>query len=326
MDVPNNAELPDPPDENETVDKHQQNEDDDDEDEDDDGDNDGNEEQEQAEAEAPIATPASLKKLADTAGVLPPILESRTRQQAQNNSETLVTGTVEDEWKTTPPLGKKKRKLERALQKQMLKRAEEEKNKRLKNKMRNERRRLKVKEDKKARKAIRDEPESDEYGDLRDQLKAEQKPGVSFPHDSCSSKDLTPELEAITLTQYTLKRGLKEFGDDGHTAFGKEIKQLNTRKVSKPIDGDNLTKEQKRASLRYLMFLSKKRCGRIKARGCADGRKQRETTKKEGASAPTVSIEAVMLSAVIDAMEGRDVATVDTPGAVMQADVDEACR
>jgi hypothetical protein len=221
-------------------------------------------------------------------------------------------------------LSKKKRKLERELQKQMLKRAEEEKNKRLKNKMKNEKRRLKIKENKKARKAIRDEPEeSDEYGDLRDQLKSEQKPGVSFPHDSCSSKDLTPELEATALTQYTLKRGLKEFGEDGRTALGKEIEQLYTRKVSKPVDGDNLTKDQKRASLRYLMFLTKKRCGRIKARGCANGRKQRETTSKEDASAPTVSIEAVMLSAVIDAMEGRDVATVDIPGAFMQADIDE---
>jgi hypothetical protein len=52
-------------------------------------------------------------------------------------------------------------------------------------------------------------------------------------------------------------------------------------------------------------------------------RKQRETTKKEDASAPTVSIEAVMLSAVIDVMEGRDVATVDIPGAFMQANIDE---
>jgi hypothetical protein len=71
------------------------------------------------------------------------------------------------------------------------------------------------------------------------------------------------------------------------------------------------------------MFLTRKRCGREKARGCADSRKQRETTKKEDASAPTVAIEAVMLSAVIDAMEERDVATVDIPGAFMQADIDE---
>jgi hypothetical protein len=71
------------------------------------------------------------------------------------------------------------------------------------------------------------------------------------------------------------------------------------------------------------MFLTKKWCGRIKARRCADGRKQREATNKADASAPTVSIEGVMLSATIDAMEGRDVATVDVSGAFMQADIDE---
>ena len=149
---------------------------------------------------------------------------------------------------------------------------------------------MKIKERNRVQKATTGEEkkESDEYGDLHDQLKSEQKPGVSFPHNSCSSKNLTPELEAIALTQYTLKKGLKEFGDDGRTALGKEIEQLYTRKVSKPVDGNNLTREQKRASLRYLMFLTKKRCGRIKARGCADCRKQRETTSKEEASAPTV--------------------------------------
>jgi hypothetical protein len=52
-------------------------------------------------------------------------------------------------------------------------------------------------------------------------------------------------------------------------------------------------------------------------------RKQRATTNKEDASAPTVSIEAVNLSATIDALEGRDVATVDIPGVFMQANIDE---
>jgi hypothetical protein len=44
------------------------------------------------------------------------------------------------------------------------------------------------------------------------------------------------------------------------------------------------------------MFLKKKRCGKIKARGCADGRKQRLYKTKEETSAPTVSIESVMLT------------------------------
>jgi hypothetical protein len=135
-------------------------------------------------------------------------------------------------------------------------------------------------------------------------------PGVSFPHDSCSSKDL----------------GLKEFGNGGITALGKEVEQSCTRKVAKPVDSSELSREAKRASLRCLMFLARKRCGRVKARGCADGRKQREKTKQEDASAPTVAIEAVMSSAVIDAVEERDVATADTPGAFMQADIDEVAH
>ncbi len=210
---------------------------------------------------------------------------------------------------------KKERKLRRELKKKILKRDEEENKKKLRNKLKNEKRRVRFKKN--------NTTEPVGFVDLRDQLRSEQKPGVSFPNDSCSTKDLTPELEAIALTQYTLKRGLKEFGKDGFDALGKEVKQLYTRKVSKPIDGNDLTKEQKRAALRYLMFLTKKRCGRIKARGCADGRKQRATTKKEDASAPTVSIEAVMLAGTIDSMKERDVATVDIPGAFMQADIDE---
>jgi hypothetical protein len=99
-----------------------------------------------------------------------------------------------------------------------------------------------------------DEGQIHEHGDLRDQLRSKQKQGVSFPHDSCTATDLTPDLEAIALTQYNLKRGLKEFGNDGIVALGKEMEQLHTRKVAKPIDGKNITRDQKRASLRYLMF------------------------------------------------------------------------
>ena len=71
------------------------------------------------------------------------------------------------------------------------------------------------------------------------------------------------------------------------------------------------------------MFLKQKRNGTIKGRGCADGRKQRQYTTKEEASSPTVAIESVMLSCVLGALEERDVATVDIPGAFMQADMDD---
>jgi hypothetical protein len=124
----------------------------------------------------------------------------------------------------------------------------------LKNKLKNEKRRTKMKDIKNNEK---NKIACVEVEDLREQLRTVQKPGVSVPHDSCSTKNLTPELEAIALTQCNLKRGLKEFGNDGLVALGKEMEQLHTRKASKPVHEDDLTKEQKRASLRYLMFLTK---------------------------------------------------------------------
>lgn len=123
------------------------------------------------------------------------------------------------------------------------------------------------------------------------------------------------------MTQYSMKQGIKEFGEAGVDAVVKELQQLHDRAVLKPRQAETMTREEKRAALHYLMFLAKKRCGRIKGRGCADGRKQRAYTSKEDASSPTVAIEALMLSCVIDAKEHRDVATVDLPGAFMQADM-----
>jgi hypothetical protein len=84
-----------------------------------------------------------------------------------------------------------------------------------------------------------------------------------------------------------------------------------------------LTRDEKRRSLKYLMFLKQKRCGRIKGQGCANGRKQRIYKTKEETSAPTVSVESLFLSCVIDAKEQRKVVTCDIPGAFMQADINE---
>jgi hypothetical protein len=68
------------------------------------------------------------------------------------------------------------------------------------------------------------------------------------------------------------------------------------------------------------MFLKKKRDGTVKARGCADGRPQREYITKDESSSPTVSIYALMASCLMDAIDDRKVVTCDIPGAILQAD------
>jgi hypothetical protein len=71
------------------------------------------------------------------------------------------------------------------------------------------------------------------------------------------------------------------------------------------------------------MFLKEKRDGSITGRAFADGIKQREGSTKSDATSPTVALESVLITATIDAHEGREVAIVDAPGAYLTADMDE---
>ena len=85
----------------------------------------------------------------------------------------------------------------------------------------------------------------------------------------------------------------------------------------------DLTTKQKKATLKYLMFVKQRHCGKIKGRGCADGRKQRLYKSKEDTTSPTITTEALFLTCLTDAIEKRYVVTCDVPGAFMHSDIDE---
>ena len=89
------------------------------------------------------------------------------------------------------------------------------------------------------------------------------------------------------------------------------------------MDPTKLTKQERAAALASLMFLKQKKDGTLKARACADGRKQRESTAEEEAASPTVSIESIFISCAIEASEGRCVAIIDLPGAFLHADCED---
>ena len=63
------------------------------------------------------------------------------------------------------------------------------------------------------------------------------------------------------------------------------------------------------------MFLKRKQRGKIKGRGCANGRPQQEYITKEESSSPTVSLYALMGIYLMDAIDNRKMITVDIPGA-----------
>jgi hypothetical protein len=144
-----------------------------------------------------------------------------------------------------------------------------------------------------------------------------------YGHMHTMTHGTDPVLHETMMTQYSLKKGMQMFGDRAVKAVLSELRQLHDRKVMIPVMAHELTYEQRKAALAYLMFLKEKRCGTVKGRGYADGRKQRLYTPKAESSSPTVSNEALYISCTKDAEEKRDVATADFPGAFMHAFMDE---
>lgn len=65
-----------------------------------------------------------------------------------------------------------------------------------------------------------------------------------------------------------------------------------------------VTPEIKEKALSYLMFLKRKRCRKIKGRGCVDVCPQQEYITKDESRSPTVSLYVLMASFVMDAIDG----------------------
>ena len=121
--------------------------------------------------------------------------------------------------------------------------------------------------------------------------------------------DDNDNLEEFKLTDYDIEY------------ITSELKQIHDIEGFQPKHWDELTKEDRAKALRYLMYIKEKRDGKIKGRGCADGRPQRLYTPKSETSSPTCTLAGLIMTCVIDAFEHRDVATADLPGAFLQTKV-----
>jgi hypothetical protein len=80
--------------------------------------------------------------------------------------------------------------------------------------------------------------------------------------------------------------------------------------------------QEKRKAQEALMFLTEKRVDQsVKGRMVYNGKPMHEWLSREDAASPTVSLESIMLTAIIDAYKGRDVMTADVPNAFIQAEM-----
>ena len=127
----------------------------------------------------------------------------------------------------------------------------------------------------------------------------------------------------MIMQQVSLRQGIKLWGDQAKSSAMKEMKQMHDMSAFIPRHAKTLTSEEKRKALRTLIFLKEKRDKRIKSRTCIDGSPQRDYIPKEDASSPTAARDAIFIQSAIDAMEGRDVAYADMPGAFLHTKTDE---
>jgi hypothetical protein len=130
-------------------------------------------------------------------------------------------------------------------------------------------------------------------------------------------------LHIIMVNQITARMGLKKFGNVAAEAIITEFQQFHDKEVFIPTDYRKLTEDQKRRALKAITLIEEKRSGKIKGCTVANGSAQRPYITKEDAASPTISLEALFLSCIIDAYKQRCVVTTDISRAFLQADMDD---
>ena len=101
------------------------------------------------------------------------------------------------------------------------------------------------------------------------------------------------------------------------------VPPVTTRNTFRPKHWKDLTDTKRRMVLDPHLFLKEKKDGTIKGRTVAGGNKQRGYISKEDSSSPTIASYSVLLSFIIDAEEGRDVAVIDIPNAFIKTRVED---
>ena len=85
----------------------------------------------------------------------------------------------------------------------------------------------------------------------------------------------------------------------------------------------SLTPQERKQALRTVQLIKQKKDVKIKGYTCVNESKERYYKVEEDATSPTVSTEALLLTAAIDSSEGRSVATFNITGAFLKAYMDE---
>ena len=99
------------------------------------------------------------------------------------------------------------------------------------------------------------------------------------------------------------------------------MKKLHIQKLGQSDNPIMLTKEDNKKSLECIIYLKKKCCGKIKFRGCVDGRNQIVYKMKEETSSTNIEADYMFLYFIINSKHNRYVDACDIPWSSMKADM-----
>ena len=134
------------------------------------------------------------------------------------------------------------------------------------------------------------------------------------------SGDVSTAYASKTIPQHFFHKGMKLFGEEGRAVTKKEIEEnLLGMDVVNIVAPSDLNKKLCKEALPYLMFLKRKRTGKVKSRGVCDSFGMRSYISLKDTTSPTVSTYALMASCYIDAIESRRVYTRNVSGAFLQS-------
>jgi hypothetical protein len=142
--------------------------------------------------------------------------------------------------------------------------------------------------------------------------------GYNLRQPRSTWRDLHADYVMVNLS---IDKANKLYGAEAALSVMKEMCQLHEKDVWTAVHYENLTSQQRSRVIRSMLFLKRKRDGRLKARLVADGRMQ-ERSASYDLSSPTVATDSLFMVAVINAKERRHVVTVDIEGAFLNAVMD----
>ena len=126
----------------------------------------------------------------------------------------------------------------------------------------------------------------------------------------------------MLVEQFNMKKGINIFGSRAETEVTKELQKIHDMNTYTPINESTLTYQKIKYSLDFILFITEKRNGDIKARKVAVGSKKINYDGYDNINdpSPTVNTDSVFLMGVIYAHQCRAVAMLDTKNYFLHAE------